>query len=61
MSLRGRAMWVTGGAGFISSHLLNQLISDDPRKKVVARISFRVRKSLSSVQPREDLISRRSG
>ena len=35
MSLRNRAVLVTGGAGFIGSHLVDRLIAEGPRKLVV--------------------------
>jgi UDP-glucose 4-epimerase len=35
LSLRNRAVLVTGGAGFIGSHLVDRLIAEGPRKLVV--------------------------
>ncbi len=35
MGVRGRSVLVTGGAGFIGSHLVDRLIGDDPEKVVV--------------------------
>lgn len=35
MSLRGKSVLVTGGAGFIGSHLVDRIIQDSPAKLVV--------------------------
>ena len=55
-TLAGRSVLVTGGAGFIGSHLVDALVAEGARVRVLDDFSSGCRENLASAGPGVDIV-----